>query len=124
MWKGMTKNLVSIPIDYVEKAVNWFKCEKGIKKIVMTGASTGAGYTLACASQSTDFQDLCVMVMTVMLWGFCTNLDVFVWGFCISLRRGRKSLTAILLCLWRGPDELENLLLLKNLQKGNTRPIS
>ena len=28
MWKGMTKNLVSIPIDYVEKAVNWFKCEK------------------------------------------------------------------------------------------------
>ena len=28
MWKGMTKNLVSIPIDYVENAVNWFKCEK------------------------------------------------------------------------------------------------
>lgn len=50
MWKEMSKNLVSIPIDYVGKAVDWLKNEKGIKKIVMTGASTGAGYTLVCAS--------------------------------------------------------------------------
>ena len=50
MWKGLPKELVSIPIDYVEKAVKWLKEEKGINKIAMTSASTGAGYTLLAAS--------------------------------------------------------------------------
>ncbi len=50
MWKGLPKELVSVPVDYVEKAVRWLKSEKGIKKIAMTGASTGAGYTLLAAS--------------------------------------------------------------------------
>ncbi|WP_026497933.1 hypothetical protein [Butyrivibrio sp. WCD2001] len=49
MWKGLPKELVSIPIDYVEKAVKWLKEEKGINKIAMTSASTGAGYTLLAA---------------------------------------------------------------------------
>lgn len=49
LWKGLSKNLAGIPIDFVEKAVNWLKNEQGIEKIAMTGASTGAGYTLNCA---------------------------------------------------------------------------
>ena len=48
--RGLPKELVSIPIDYVEKAVKWLKEEKGINKIAMTSASTGAGYTLLAAS--------------------------------------------------------------------------
>lgn len=50
MWKGLPKDLVSIPVDYVEKAVHWLKEKKGIRRIAMTGASTGAGYTLLAAS--------------------------------------------------------------------------
>ena len=54
LWKGLSKNLASIPVDYVEKAVKWLKEEQGIEKIAMTGASTGAGYTLLCASLIPD----------------------------------------------------------------------
>lgn len=53
-WKGLSKNLASIPVDYVEKAVKWLKETQGIKKIAMTGASTGAAYTLLCASLIPD----------------------------------------------------------------------
>lgn len=53
-WKGLNKNLASIPVEYVEKAVKWIKEEQGIEKIAMTGASTGAGYTLICASLIAD----------------------------------------------------------------------
>lgn len=54
LWKGLSKNLASIPVDYVEKAVKWLKEEQGIEQIAMTGASTGAGYTLLCASLIPD----------------------------------------------------------------------
>lgn len=54
LWKGLSKNLASIPVDYVEKAVKWLKETQGIEKIAMTGASTGAGYTLLCASLIPD----------------------------------------------------------------------
>ncbi len=50
MWKGMSKNLVSIPVDYVENAIIWLKTKKHIEKICITGISTGAGYALLCAS--------------------------------------------------------------------------
>lgn len=50
LWKGLSKNLAKIPVDYAEKAVHWLKNTQGIEKIAMTGASTGAGYTLVCAS--------------------------------------------------------------------------
>lgn len=50
LWKGLGKDLVKIPVDYVEKAVLWLKNEKHISRIAMTGASTGAGYTLLAAS--------------------------------------------------------------------------
>lgn len=49
LWKGLSKNLAGIPIDYAEKAVRWLKEKQKIEKIAMTGASTGAGYTLNCA---------------------------------------------------------------------------
>lgn len=54
LWKGLSKNLASIPVDYVEKAVKWLKEEQGVGKIAMMGASTGAGYTLLCASLIPD----------------------------------------------------------------------
>ena len=50
LWEGLSKELVSIPVDYVEKAIRWLKQKKGIRAIAMTGASTGAGYTLLAAS--------------------------------------------------------------------------
>jgi len=54
IWKGLPKDLVQIPVDYVEKAVKWLKEEKNIKGIAMTGISTGAGYTLLAASLIPD----------------------------------------------------------------------
>lgn len=49
-WKGMPKDLAGIPVDYVEKAVHWLRAKPEIEKVAMTGASTGGGYTLLCAS--------------------------------------------------------------------------
>lgn len=49
-WDGLSKELAGIPVDYVEKAVKWLKEEQKIEKIAMTSISTGAGYTLLCAS--------------------------------------------------------------------------
>ncbi len=54
LWKGLSKNLAGIPIDYAEKAVRWLKEEQGIEKIAMTGASTGALYTLNCVARIPD----------------------------------------------------------------------
>ncbi len=50
LWKGLSKNLAQIPVEYAEKAVKWLKSTQGIERIAMTGVSTGAGYTLVCAS--------------------------------------------------------------------------
>lgn len=50
LWKGLSKNLASIPVDYVEKAVHWLLDKKGVKRIAMTGISTGSAYTLLSAS--------------------------------------------------------------------------
>lgn len=49
-WKGLPKALASVPVDYAEKAVRWLLKKPKIKKIAMTGVSTGGGYTLLCAS--------------------------------------------------------------------------
>lgn len=51
LWKGLSKDLCAVPIDYVEHAVKWLKTEQKIEKIAMTGASTGAGFTLNCAAR-------------------------------------------------------------------------
>lgn len=50
LWKGMSKDLASIPVEYAEKAVHWLLSKPEIERVAMTGASTGAGYTLLCAS--------------------------------------------------------------------------
>ena len=50
LWDGLPKEMVSIPVDYVERAVKWLKREKGVDGVAMTAASTGAGYTLLAAS--------------------------------------------------------------------------
>ncbi len=50
LWKNLPQQMVSIPVDYTERAVKWFMEKKGIKRIAMTGVSTGAGYTLLAAS--------------------------------------------------------------------------
>ncbi len=50
MWEGLPDTLVSIPVDYAERAVHWLKDEKKIQSVAMTAASTGAGYTLLSAS--------------------------------------------------------------------------
>lgn len=50
LWKGLSKDMASIPVDYAEKAVHWLLEKPGIEKVAMTGPSTGGGYTLLCAS--------------------------------------------------------------------------
>lgn len=52
-WKGMSKILKSVPVEYIENAVEWLKSH-GKTKIAMAGISTGAGYTLLSASLIAD----------------------------------------------------------------------
>lgn len=49
-WKGMSRELAGIPVDYAEKAARWLLQKQGVTKVAMTGASMGAAYTLLCAS--------------------------------------------------------------------------
>ena len=53
MWNGMSKELVSIPVDYVENAVKWLKM-KNISKNCNDCRFHGAGYTLLAASLIPD----------------------------------------------------------------------
>jgi len=61
-WGGLSKELASVPVDYCEKAVKWLRKEKGIKKVGMTGPSTGGGYTLLCASLIPEITAICPVV--------------------------------------------------------------
>ena len=47
LWKPLSKQTVAIPLDYVERAIDWLlqKCPVKITKIGMTGLSLGAAYT-------------------------------------------------------------------------------
>ncbi|MDR0220730.1 MAG: hypothetical protein LBI54_04915 [Lachnospiraceae bacterium] len=51
-WKGLSKNLWGIPVEYVERAVPWLLAYKDglIEKVGIIGSSTGAAYALLCAS--------------------------------------------------------------------------
>jgi len=60
MWKGMSKELRRIPVEYVENAVKWLKTEKQIEMIGVTGISTGAGYALLSASLIPDISAVMV----------------------------------------------------------------
>lgn len=52
LWSPLSKHTVAIPLDYVEKAIDWLetKCPIQITKIGMMGLSLGAAYTALCAS--------------------------------------------------------------------------
>ena len=52
-WKGMSKKMRAIPVDYVEKAVVELK-HNGFNKIGIHGISSGAAYALLCASLIPD----------------------------------------------------------------------
>lgn len=56
LWKPLSAQTVSIPIDYAEKAVGFLKNYErlDIRRIGMTGLSLGAAYALLCASYLTD----------------------------------------------------------------------
>lgn len=89
MWKGLPKNLVSVPVDYVEKAVRWLREEKNIKSIAMTSASTGAGYTILAASLIPDIS--CVIPVV--------PFDHVMEGTTNSFKRLGKSVYT-----WHGKD--------------------
>lgn len=52
-WKGMSKKMRGIPVDYIEKAVSELK-KNGFEKIGIHGISSGAAYALLCASLIPD----------------------------------------------------------------------
>lgn len=56
LWKPLSAQTVSIPVDYAEKAVRFLKNYErlDIRRIGMTGLSLGAVYTLLCASYLPD----------------------------------------------------------------------
>ena len=52
-WKGMSKKMRAIPVEYVERAVSELK-KNGYEKIGIHGISSGAAYALLCASLIPD----------------------------------------------------------------------
>ena len=52
-WKGMSKKMRAIPVDFVEKAVAELR-RNGFHKIGIHGISSGAAYALLCASLIPD----------------------------------------------------------------------
>ena len=52
-WKGMSKKMRAIPVEYVERAAAELK-KNGYEKIGIHGISSGAAYALLCASLISD----------------------------------------------------------------------
>ena len=52
-WKGMSKKMRAIPVEYVERAASELK-KNGYEKIGIHGISSGAAYALLCASLIPD----------------------------------------------------------------------
>ena len=52
LWKPLSKQTVAIPLDYVERAIDWLKgkCPVKVTKIGMFGLSLGAAYTALCGA--------------------------------------------------------------------------
>ena len=52
LWKPLSKQTVAIPLDYVERAIDWLKgkCPVKVTKIGMIGLSLGAAYTALCGA--------------------------------------------------------------------------
>jgi len=62
LWKDTPKDLTEIPVDYCETAVKYLKSKYNPTNIFMTGASTGAGYTLLCASYIPEITGVAAIV--------------------------------------------------------------
>ena len=89
LWEGLQKDLVSIPVEYTERAVKWLKNEKNIKSVAMTAASTGAGYTLLSASLVPEIS--CIIPVV--------PYDYIMEGTTSNYKRLGRSLYT-----WRGKD--------------------
>lgn len=52
LWEPLSRQTVAIPLDYIERAIDWLKtkCPIKIKKIGMIGLSLGAAYTALCGA--------------------------------------------------------------------------
>lgn len=52
LWAPLPRQTVAIPLDYIEKAIDWLetKCPIPITRIGMIGLSLGAAYTALCGS--------------------------------------------------------------------------
>lgn len=60
LWEDQAEVACRIPLDYVEKAIQWLKqkTKNPNLKIGMTGISQGALYTLACASKIPEINSI------------------------------------------------------------------
>jgi len=50
LWDDTPKELLGIPVEYVERACGWLNRNYHPRKIIMTGASTGGAFALLAAS--------------------------------------------------------------------------
>ena len=69
-YPGLPKNLVNIPIEYFEKAIQWVKNQKSVKKgkIGLVGGSRGAELALLLASMFDEFKVIVGWVPAAHLW--------------------------------------------------------
>lgn len=88
-WKGLPKEMHSIPVEYVENAIRWLKSEASIEKVGLMGTSTDAGYTLLCASLLTEL-DLIIA---------SSPFDYVMEGPTSTFKRAHKSFYT-----WQGKD--------------------
>jgi len=87
-WKDTPKSVCQIPVEYTERAVKYLQERFHPKKIIMTGASTGAGYSLLSASLIPEISGVAAIV----------PYDYVMESTTIFKRRGVSVYT------WRGKD--------------------
>jgi len=87
-WKDTPKSVCRIPVEYTERAVAYLKDRFHVQTIIMTGASTGAGYSLLSASLIPDIHGVAAIV----------PYDYVMESTTIFKRRGVSVYT------WRGED--------------------
>ena len=87
-WKGMSDNLDSIPVEYVERAVTELQ-RNGYGRIAIHGISTGAGYALLCASLIPDIS----CVLAIVPYDYVMEAmkhDLFPLGRAVYTHRGKS----------------------------------
>ena len=65
---GLPKELVRVPVDPFEKAIQWLK-NKGYEKIILYGISKGAELALLCASLMPDICGVVALSPIHCIWG-------------------------------------------------------